>query len=126
MEAIKNITQNITDLNDLGTTINYFNSFTSKDPIQKEIANNRIYCTNKFTWYKLKQIFYIIILPCIFLILFAMISSILPIPSAIYFMCIIWIILGFFYLIYLQSIKWNYIQYKINTYDNINKTNCEF
>jgi len=126
MDMLNNLSNAATNLNNIGTNIHYYNAFTSADPNQKKIANDRIFCTNKFIWHKIKSIFYIIILPFLLIFVIAFLSNIISINPGIYIILFLWIIFGSIYAAYLQSIRWNFIQYKINTYGNINQNNCGF
>jgi hypothetical protein len=60
------------------------------------------------------------------MIVIALLSNFISINPGIFIIFFLWIIFGFIYNTYLESIRWNVIQYKINTYDNIDQNNCGF
>lgn len=114
------------DVNSMGTNMNMYNAMANLDPIQRKLANDRVFCTNKFYWYQLKTTFFMNILPFIVMFLMAFMSQYIKIHGGIFLLIILWIIFGAIYTIYLRAWKWNVVQYNINTSFDINPNNCGF
>lgn len=112
------------DINRMGTNINTYNAFTSLDPNQRKLANDRIFCINKFQWYKLKKVFLLTILPFILIFLIAFLSQYNNNFVGLIPFMFLWILFGSIYLAYLNAFTWNYLQYKINNSNEITPNNC--
>lgn len=109
------------------TATNYsaFKAITEEDPEKRELFNNRVLCTNKFQWQKLKTSFLAFILPILLIFVFVFVGQYYsPITNYIPWL-FIWIFSGGIYLTYLNSFGWNYRQYEINMAKKLDPETCK-
>lgn len=120
------ILDTIDTVNSIGIGYNLYQSQNSQDVKKKELANNKLLCSKKLFWLSIKQILISIILPIILAIIFIILAQYFNNLLYALPILLIWFIMGIIYIIYLSTIKWRYIQYKINTSTDINPNNCGF
>lgn len=116
--------ETINNINNLQTRNNYVNSRFSMNESEREIANVRDYCNNKFNFFRLKKIFIAAILPLLLIVLFAMVGIS---NGSVYAGLAVWLVGGFAYSAYLNY-KFAYVGWKINNSkpDELTIDNCGF
>jgi hypothetical protein len=109
-------------LNNLQTQNNFYNSRFSLDPKERELANNREFCNNKFNLLKLKYAFMSTILPMllIFLMAYMQVGDL-----RVYGGLIAWTLIGAGSGIYYNA-KYAFLGLKINNSKDITPENCGF
>lgn len=95
--------------NNIANSMNKYDAIHSLDESKKRIANNRVYCYNKFQWVKLTQVFYSALLPIILLFIILYLEKYYTGLISFIRYLFIWIIIGIVYLGYLNAFKWNII-----------------
>lgn len=61
----------ISDINEISSRANYVKARYSMNDDDRETANIRDYCNNKFSFFRLKKIFISVTLPVLLIVLFA-------------------------------------------------------
>ena len=119
---------------ELGESLNYSTAIFSNDPKTKEIANNRVICSNRFKWTKIKTAFYALFIPFIIIGIISLIVSFfqyfeinIELSPKILIVPALWLFGGIVYIGYLSTMKWNIIQMQINTSNDLEPPNkCGF
>lgn len=119
---------------EIGDSLNYSTAIFSNDPKAKEIANNRVICSSRFKWTKFKTAFYALFLPFLVVGIISLIVSFfhyfeidIDLSPKILIVPAIWLFGGIVYIGYLSTMKWNIIQMKINTSNDLEPPNkCGF
>lgn len=106
------------------------NSFNLCDDTQRKKANDRVFCYNEFSWHKDKITILVFLIPILCIIILAVSSKYLNntdywfvVPLGI-LLSIGAIIVGQFYIKYMNSHGWNKRVYNMNMKDNLDITNC--
>jgi hypothetical protein len=108
----------------MSTRANYVKARYSMNDGDRETANIRDYCNNKFSFFRLKKIFIAAILPLLLIVLFA---SLGVSSGTVYAGLGIWMLVGFGYAVYLNY-KFAYVGWKINNSKpgELSVDNCGF